>query len=140
MDIISVSKGIVDSMVETISSQGIDPYIIVYESYPGVSVPPGFSKDGYITLNLALHAVRAYDTDDDCIMYGSQFNGIHSNVVIPYGSIAGVYPRSEPNMMIQIPVVIPSEPEVVEESSIELPKPNPKANANWAESAVVHSR
>lgn len=137
-----LKKLMVDEFVKGVCMDSDDPYLGVVESYPGVSVPEGFSREGIIVLNMAAHATFGYHADDDAIYYSAKFNGRPFDVVIPYSAVAIMYPRSSPRAIVALPVDIGKmeEATVTSDKAKEVKEPvlNDKANADWAKNATVH--
>lgn len=129
----------VDALFEAICEEGMEPFFMVAVDHPDVLVPPGYDKDGVIVLNLSASAVGGFGYDDDGFIYSASFGGKKQNVVIPYEAIAAVYPKGSPELGFNFPVVMPAEPSLAKavDSGTEANGFNPKANANWANSARI---
>lgn len=69
---------------------GLTPHVVVAADAPGVQVPPGYAKDGRITLNLAPEAVRQLDLRDP-IRFSARFGGRSFNLELPSGAVLAIY-------------------------------------------------
>lgn len=69
---------------------GLTPHVVAATDAPGVHVPPGFAKDGRITLNLAPEAVRHLDLGDP-IRFSARFGGRPFELEIPSGAVLAIY-------------------------------------------------
>ena len=68
-----------------------DPYVIVDCLYPGVEIPDRHFKDGQIVLNLAPRALSGWTMAEFAVMFQTRFDGIKTDIVLPYGSITAIY-------------------------------------------------
>ena len=79
------------ALYDWIIDGGEDPYVIVDSLYPGVEVPDSHIKDGQIILNLAPRALVGWSMAEFEVMFQTRFDGIPTDIVLPYGSITAIY-------------------------------------------------
>jgi stringent starvation protein B len=72
---------------------GYTPHLLVDADAAGVSVPPGYARDGRITLNVHPQAVQGLELGNDWIRFGARFGGRHHDVHIPLPAVRGIYAR-----------------------------------------------
>lgn len=82
---------LIRALYDWIVKGGEDPYVVVDCFYPGVEVPESHVKDGQIVLNLAPRALNALNTSDFGLMFQTRFNGVPTDLVLPYGAITAIY-------------------------------------------------
>ncbi len=101
------------ALYEWIVDGGEDPYVIVDCLYPGVEVPDGHVKDGQIILNLAPRALIGWSTTEFEVIFQTRFDGIPTDIVLPYGSITAIYGQESGLGMAfgQEPGGVPRSPE-----------------------------
>ena len=79
------------ALYDWIIDGGEDPYVIVDSLYPGVEVPDRHVKDGQIILNLAPRALVGWSMAEFEVIFQTRFDGIPTDIVLPYGSITAIY-------------------------------------------------
>ena len=71
--------------------EGQSPYILVSSRHPGVRVPPGFEKDGQITLNINPRAVQGLEVGLDRIRFSARFGANPYQVEVPVNAIIAIF-------------------------------------------------
>lgn len=79
------------AMYEWILDNQLTPHVVVDSTYPGVQVPPGYSEDGRITLNLAPLAVTGFAMNNDGLEFKASFGGRLTHLYIPMEAVIAVY-------------------------------------------------
>ena len=74
-----------------ISDENHTPYIVAVTDKTGIQIPPGATKENYITLNIGPNAVRDFELNDDFLAFNARFAGVARQVVIPLDAIHMVY-------------------------------------------------
>lgn len=133
----------VDALFEAICEDGLTPYFVVAAEHPLVVVPESYVQEGMITLNLSGSAVKDFTYDDEGFMYTASFGGQVQTVIVPYGSIGAVFPKENPKVGSQYPVIFPTEPvakkkpQLVSDEAEAFGGVNPDAHVGWEKSAVI---
>jgi len=78
-------KAFYDWIVDSECTIAVDAY------YSGVAVPQEFVADGQIVLNVAPRAVSHFDMNHQFIAFTTRFGGIPIDIMVPIGSILGIY-------------------------------------------------
>lgn len=71
----------------------LTPHVVVDATWPLVTVPQQFVKDGQIVLNIAPSAVQAFYMDNDGVRFRARFSGQEQRIELPIGSILAIYAR-----------------------------------------------
>jgi stringent starvation protein B len=79
------------AMYDWILDNHLTPHVVVDTTYPDVQVPPGYSEDGRITLNLAPLAVTGFAMNNDGLEFKASFGGRLMHLYIPMEAIIAVY-------------------------------------------------
>ena len=79
------------ALYDWIVDGGEDPYVIVDCLYPGIEIPQSHIKDGQIVLNLAPRALNSWSMAEFAVTFQTRFDGIPTDIVLPYGSITAIY-------------------------------------------------
>ena len=108
------------ALYDWIIDGGEDPYVIVDSLYPGVEVPDRHVKDGQIILNLAPRALVGWSMAEFEVIFQTRFDGIPTDIVLPYGSITAIYGQESGLGMAfgQEPGGVPQSPEESEATQI----------------------
>ena len=118
---------------EWIVDNDCTPYIVVDAHGAGVEVPQQHvNKDGQIILNIAPSAVRDLSINNDCIAFNARFGGLPTDIMVPYGSVLGIYARENGQGMIFDPELeagTEPDPEPPKPTSVDTGKAKPKASA-----------
>lgn len=72
--------------------QGLTPYIAVAVD-GNVKVPPGYTHDGQIVLNIGEAAIHGLSMGNDYISFQARFNGRAESLLFPVGNVTGIYAR-----------------------------------------------
>lgn len=89
------------ALYEWIVDNGCTPYILVDAQGPGVEVPQQHvNKDGQIVLNINPTAVKDLFIGLEQINFNARFGGIPTDLVIPCGSVLGIYARENGQGMV----------------------------------------
>ncbi|MGE8542037.1 ClpXP protease specificity-enhancing factor [Acinetobacter sp. ANC 3813] len=81
------------AIYEWICDNQLTPYLLVDATQPNTMVPEQFIQDGQITLNLAPHAVHAFNMSNDAITFSARFGGVSRDLYIPISAVLGIYAR-----------------------------------------------
>ncbi len=79
------------AMYEWILDNQLTPHVVVDATYPEVQVPPGYSEDGKITLNLAPLAVTGFAMNNEGLEFKASFGGRLMHLYIPMEAVIAVY-------------------------------------------------
>ncbi len=79
------------ALYDWILDNNLMPYVLVNSEYPEVRVPPGYSEDGKIILNLAPLAVTGFAMNNECLEFKASFDGRLMHLYIPMNSILAIY-------------------------------------------------
>ena len=71
--------------------QGHTPYVVVSVSYPGLSVPSGYDRDGRIILDISPRATHSLHIADGWITFSARFGGAARSVEVPIGAVMAIY-------------------------------------------------
>lgn len=112
---------------EWLAENGEKPLLTVDAEYPGVQVPQHAVKDGRITLNVAMSAVRDLEMGNEAISFGARFNGQPHGIYLPIASILGVGSEQAGAVMAFEPERSPASEsqEDLSDETDEPPKPRP---------------
>lgn len=89
------------ALYEWIVDNGCTPYILVDAQGQGVEVPQQHvNKDGQIVLNINPTAVKDLFIGLEQINFNARFGGIPTDLVIPCGSVLGIYARENGQGMV----------------------------------------
>ena len=72
---------------------GFTLYLLIAADQAGVTVPPGFVRDGRIALDISPMAVRGLDLQRDPIYFSARFGGAPHDIWVPSGAVLAVYAR-----------------------------------------------
>ncbi|MBI2381542.1 MAG: ClpXP protease specificity-enhancing factor [Gammaproteobacteria bacterium] len=84
---------VIRALYEWIVDNGCTPHIAVQTERPDVRVPPGYAKDGQITLNISATAAPNLHMDNTAISFQARFGGAAHSLYIPMGAILAIYAR-----------------------------------------------
>ncbi|MGC8466580.1 MAG: ClpXP protease specificity-enhancing factor [Acidithiobacillus sp.] len=71
--------------------QDLTPYLLVLVDYPGVSVPPGYDRDGRIVLDISPSATQGLQMADSWIQFQARFGGVARRIEIPMAAVLAIY-------------------------------------------------
>lgn len=99
------------ALYEWIVDNSCTPYILVDAHGPGVEVPQQHvNKEGQIVLNINPTAVKDLYIGLDQINFNARFGGVPTDLVIPCGSVLGIYARENGQGMVFEPEPNPEPP------------------------------
>lgn len=99
------------ALYEWIVDNSCTPYILVDAYGPGVEVPQQHvNKEGQIVLNINPTAVKDLYIGLDQINFNARFGGVPTDLVIPCGSVLGIYARENGQGMVFEPEPNPEPP------------------------------
>lgn len=81
------------ALYDWILDNDLTPHVVVDATWPLVTVPQQFVKDGQIVLNIAPSAVQAFYMDNDGVRFRARFGGQEQRIELPIGSILAIYAR-----------------------------------------------
>ena len=73
------------ALYEWMADNQLTPYLVVNAELPNVRVPPQHIKDGQITLNIAMGAVRGLQMDNQAVRFEARFGGVSQALYVPMG-------------------------------------------------------
>ncbi|MHA7880317.1 MAG: ClpXP protease specificity-enhancing factor [Saccharospirillum sp.] len=86
------------------------PYLVVAASFPGVSVPTQFVRDGQVTLNIGPSAVRDLDIGLESIEFSARFGGVPTQISAPLEAVVAIFAK-ENGQGMGFEVETPPEPD-----------------------------
>jgi len=99
------------ALYEWIVDNSCTPYILVDAQGPGVEVPQQHvNKEGQIVLNINPTAVKDLYIGLDQINFNARFGGVPTDLIIPCGSVLGIYARENGQGMVFEPEPNPEPP------------------------------
>jgi stringent starvation protein B len=78
---------------EWATDNGFTPQILVDTGVDGVSVPPGYAKDGQITLNVDERAVHNAVMGNEWLRFSARFGGRPFNIEVPVSAVMAIFAR-----------------------------------------------
>ena len=66
---------------------------MLYLLHPCSRVPPGYVKDGQISLNISAAAVNGLSMDNDWIMFDARFGGKSFQVSVPTSAVLSIFAK-----------------------------------------------
>jgi stringent starvation protein B len=91
---------LIRAIYEWIVDNGLTPYIMVNTERNDVEVPGQYIQDGKIILNLAPHAIRHLNMDNDWISFSARFSGKSFNVMFPVQATMAIYAAENQQGMV----------------------------------------
>lgn len=91
---------IMRALYEWIVDNGCTPYLLVDATRPAVEVPQQYVKDGQIVLNVSPSAVIELQIGNEWISFNGRFGGSPTDVLVPVGSVIGIYARENGQGMV----------------------------------------
>lgn len=71
----------------------LTPHLVVDVTSPGVYVPMEYARDDQIILNIAPHAVRNLQLDNEEVRFDARFGGVPRQVTVPLAAVRALYAR-----------------------------------------------
>lgn len=81
------------ALYEWMADNQLTPYLVVNAERPQVRVPPQHVKDGQITLNIAMGAVKGLQMDNHAVQFEARFGGVPQSLYVPIEAVIGLYAR-----------------------------------------------
>ena len=81
------------AILQWIVDNDCTPHVVLDARHAGVHMPPGYDKDGRVTLNVSADAVRDFVMDDEAISFSARFGGRAMPVVAPFSAVLAIYAR-----------------------------------------------
>ena len=127
----------VDALFEAICESSLTPYFVVDTAHPDVLVPMNYVNEaGFITLSVGVTSVQNFTYDDTGFMYTASFGGIPQTIIVPYESIAAIYPLEDHKLAYSYPRYEPKEELKKPEPAVGV-EPTTKGYVGWEKSATV---
>lgn len=101
---------LIRAMYDWVVDNGLTPYLLVAADAQGVSVPPGYAREGRLTLNVNPSAVRNLDLGNELISFSARFGGRAFNVSVPPGAVLALYASENGEGMLFGEEETPPEP------------------------------
>jgi len=92
MTTVSTKPYLVRAIYEWCVDQGLTPHIAVVVD-ERVVVPPGYSREGQIVLNLGPDATNNLAMGNEAITFQARFGGVSHSLFIPTANVLAVYAR-----------------------------------------------
>lgn len=80
------------ALYEWCVNAGYTPYLTLRVDGQA-QVPPGYARDGEITLNVHPESVQGLDISDDWISFNARFGGVARRVEAPVANVLAIYAR-----------------------------------------------
>ncbi len=94
MSVMTTNKPyLIRALHEWIIDNNCTPYIVFMAGYPGVEVPQEFVRDGQITLNIALSAVKDLELANDTISFNARFSGVPTDISGPVDAVVAIFAK-----------------------------------------------
>ena len=85
---------IFDAVYRWTTDAGHTPYIVVDTRITGVRLPPQFTDQDKITLNISASAVTNYSIEEnDWLFFSARFSGESHHIEIPLQAVQAIYAR-----------------------------------------------
>ena len=81
------------AIYDWICDNNLTPHLLVDATQKYTMVPEQFIQDGQIVLNIAPHAVHAFNMDKQAISFSARFGGISRDIYVPFQALLGIYAR-----------------------------------------------
>lgn len=104
---------------------GYTPYIVATVDQ-STRVPPGFARNGEITLNLSPEAVQGLLIDNEWVSFTARFGGVAQQIDVPMVNVQAIYARETGEGM--------SFASMMDETVAESPLENPENGTSDSES------
>lgn len=88
------------AMYEWIADNDLTPHIIVAADYPGVVVPMEYVEENRIVLNISTSATQGLVMGNEEVTFSGRFSGQSISLVVPVGSVVGIYARENGQGMV----------------------------------------
>ena len=79
------------ALYEWIVDNGWTPHILIDTSAGDVQIPPGFSNDGEVLLNVSERAVVGLEFGTDKVGFSARFGGVSHQVNAPVERVLAIY-------------------------------------------------
>jgi stringent starvation protein B len=105
-----------------ISDNQLTPYLLVNATYPQVTVPTQYVRDGKIVLDISAAACRGLDISSANVQFSARFAGQLMQIHLPLGSIQAIYAKeNSEGMTFQPEDFDVIEPQVENNNNIKKP-------------------
>lgn len=84
---------LIRALYEWITDNDMTPHLLVDAQQEGVVVPPSVIRDGKVTFNISMTAVRDLQLENDMISFSARFGGVAQAIFVPPSAVLGVYAR-----------------------------------------------
>lgn len=81
------------ALYEWIVDNNCTPHVIIKATYPGVTVPQAYIKDGQIVLNVSPSAVVGLLMSNDSLDFSARFGGQPFKITAPINAVLAIYAR-----------------------------------------------
>lgn len=114
------------ALYEWIVDNNCTPHVIIKSTYPGVTVPQAYVKDGQIVLNVSPSAVVGLVMSNDSLDFSARFGGQPFKITAPISAVLAIYARENGQGMFfgeeEPPPPEPHQPESSDSKGKELDK------------------
>lgn len=91
---------IVSALYEWIVDNDCTPYILIDSQWPGINLPPQFTDEEEIVLNISPVAIRDLNITHEDISFMARFNNEAYNIVIPINATLAIYAQENGQGMV----------------------------------------
>ena len=88
------------ALYEWLADNQQTPQILVDAEVPGVEVPPHTVKEGKVTLNISMTAVRDLELGDAAVSFSARFGGTPFAVYVPVAAVLAIFSRESNQGMV----------------------------------------
>lgn len=113
---------LIRAIYEWAVDNGLTPHLLVDVEAAGVTVPPGYARDGRLTLNIHPQAVRDLQLGNDAITLSARFSGQSFPVHVPVNAVLATYAKENGRGMF-----FQEEPETPPPGEPSAPPPAPSS-------------
>lgn len=84
---------LIRAIYEWALDNALTPHLLVNAEAPDVSVPPGYAREGRLTLNVHPQAVRDLQLGNDAVTLSARFSGQSFPVRVPVHAVLAAYAK-----------------------------------------------
>ncbi len=119
MSMTSSRPYIIRALYDWIVDNECTPYLLVDSHWQGVCVPPQFTEEDQVVLNVSPMAVRELELGNDAISFMARFGGKSCDVSVPVAAVMAIYAKENGQGMV---FEMEQRPEPVELEPVENPE------------------
>ncbi len=92
MPVLSQQPYLLRALYEWCVNAGYTPYLTL-RADAQAQIPPGYARNGEITLNVHPESVQGLDITDDWLSFSARFGGVAQRVEAPVANVLAIYAR-----------------------------------------------